>query len=104
MAWIYLIIAGVFEIGWPVGLKLAQNNSHNWLWVAFSVVAMALSGWFLYLAQKEIPIGVAYASWTGIGAIGTFLIGAFFFGEASPLLSWLGIILIVSGIMALKVS
>ncbi len=104
MAWVFLIIAGLFEIGWPLGFKLAQTTHNNLLWISFSVVAMALSGWFLFMAQKDISIGVAYASWTGIGALGTFLIGIFFFGDGSSLLSWMGILLIVSGIAMLKLA
>lgn len=107
MAWVYLIAAGVFEIGWPLGFKLAQTGgtaSNTTGWIIFSVISMTFSGLLLYIAQKSIPIGVAYAAWTGIGAIGTFLIGYLMFNDSVTILSWLGIILIVSGISLLKIS
>jgi quaternary ammonium compound-resistance protein SugE len=69
MAWIYLVIAGIFEWGWPVGLKLGvSDDAFNWYWLAFAGVCMAISGALLLIAQKTIPIGTAYAVWTGIGA------------------------------------
>lgn len=104
MPWLYLIIAAVFEVGWPVGLKLAQTQSIiKYLWIAFAIIAIALSGYFLYLAQKDIPIGTAYSIWTGIGSIGTFLVGIAFFHDTSSLIRFLGILLILSGIIILKV-
>ena len=78
MAWILLIIAGLFEIGWPLGFKLASMHSKYFIWfIGLSILSMGLSGYFLYLAQKSIPIGTAYVIWTGIGAIGTVLLGIF---------------------------
>jgi quaternary ammonium compound-resistance protein SugE len=65
---------------------------------------MAISGWLLWLAQRHIPIGTAYAVWTGIGAAGTFLVGVMFFGDAASLGRYLGILLIVGGVVALKVA
>jgi len=104
-AWIYLIIAGVFEWGWPVGLKLGQGeNSLNWPWLGFAALTMIASGVFLMLAQKEIPIGTAYAVWTGIGAVGTFLIGVAFFGDAATFSRFFFIGLIIMGIIGLKLS
>ena len=80
MAWVYLIIAGVFEFGWPVGLKLGLTDAGlRWGWIAFAAVTMALSGGFLLVAQRTIPMGTAYAVWTGIGAVGTFLLGILIF-------------------------
>lgn len=67
-AWLYLILGGVFEIGWPLGFKLAQMLPHRLLWIGVAVVSMGLSGFFLYEAQRSIPIGTAYLVWTGIGA------------------------------------
>src|SRR5580693_1535485 len=72
MSWIYLVTAGLFEIGWPVGLKWAQEPGKIILGVVVAVVSMAVSGGLLFLAQKEIALGTAYAVWTGIGAAGTF--------------------------------
>ena len=103
-AWIFLIVAGFFEIGWPVGLKLSQKPDLFWLGVAVAVLCMAASGYFLWLAQKEIPIGTAYAVWTGIGAGGTFLVGVAFFGDALSLLRSLSVLLILMGVIGLKLS
>ena len=104
LAWIYLIIAGLFEIGWPVGFKLSQTTGHRLLFIVVAVVSMALSGFFLWLAQREIPIGTAYAVWTGIGASGTFLIGIVFFGDPAGMLRWLSFVLVVIGLFGLKMS
>ncbi len=106
MAWLYLIAAGLFEIGWPLGFKLAQgDNGYNpGIWFTVSAISMAVSGLLLFMAQKTIPIGVAYAAWTGIGAVGTYLIGVWFFNDSASVLSWIGLVLIVSGISMLKIS
>ena len=81
MAWIYLLLAGVCEIGWPIGLKMA-NGKHPILWTIFAIIAMAISGYMLYQAQKTIPMGTAYAIWTGIGAVGAFTVGILFFKDS----------------------
>lgn len=104
MAWVYLIVAGLFEIGWPLGLKIAQAPGSRITGVALAVGCMALSGLLLWLAQKQIPMGTAYAVWTGIGAAGTFLVGILFFGDAASLGRYLGIALIIAGVIALKVA
>jgi quaternary ammonium compound-resistance protein SugE len=102
MAWIYLVIAGIFEIGWPLGFKLSQTTSYRIPWILFAVVSMALSGLFLWSAQKTIPIGTAYAIWTGIGATGTLIIGIFFFNDPSNLARLFFASLIIIGIIGLK--
>ncbi|OQA00650.1 MAG: Quaternary ammonium compound-resistance protein SugE [Planctomycetes bacterium ADurb.Bin401] len=102
MSWVYLFIAAIFEVGWPLGFKLAQITHHKIFWILFAVISMALSGWFLYIAQKALPIGTAYSVWTGTGAVCTFLIGVVFFHDAMSMLRFLGIILIVCGIIFLK--
>ncbi len=104
MHWFYLLLAGIFEIGWPVGFKLSQTTSYRYFWIAFSIVSMALSGYFLWLAQRHIPIGTAYAIWTGIGAIGTFTIGVMFFKDTASLLKIISIFLIIAGIVGLKIA
>ncbi|HOV11405.1 MAG TPA: multidrug efflux SMR transporter [Bacteroidales bacterium] len=105
MEWIYLLIAGVFEVGWPLGFKLSQVQANNkWLWIAFSVISMALSGLFLWLAQRNIPIGTAYSVWTGIGAAGTFIIGIVFFKDPATLIRMLSVLLIMVGIVGLKLA
>ncbi len=102
MAWIYLVAAGMFEIGWPLGFKLSQTTENKIFWIAVSIISMATSGYCLWMAQKEIPIGTAYAVWTGIGAVGTFLIGILFFKDATNLLRLLSASLIFIGVIGLK--
>ena len=104
MAWIYLVLAGLFEIGWPVGLKMAQQGETRTTGIIIAVVFMAISGLLLWLAQKEIPIGTSYAVWTGIGAAGTFLVGVLFYGDPTSLGRFLGVALIVAGVGTLKLS
>lgn len=104
MAWVYLIVAGLCEIGWPVGLKLSQTPGRLVLGVVIAVVCMAASGAFLWLAQKTIPIGTAYAVWTGIGAAGTFVVGILFYGDFASALRLVSVGLIVAGIIGLKLA
>lgn len=104
MDWFYLILAGLFEISWPTGFKIAQTSDYKFNWIVFACVGMAVSGFFLYLAQRSIPVGVAYATWTGVGAMGTFILGVVMFGDSASLLSWFGLCLIIGGIILLKVS
>jgi quaternary ammonium compound-resistance protein SugE len=103
MAWLYLVIAGVFEWGWPVGLKLGLTDSGWHLgWIGFAVICMVASGFFLLLAQKTIPIGTAYAVWTGIGAVGAFVLGILLFAEPATLPRFIFVGMIVLGIVGLK--
>jgi quaternary ammonium compound-resistance protein SugE len=104
MAWVYLIVAGLFEIGWPVGLKLSQTPGRLIVGVVIAVVCMAASGAFLWLAQKTIPIGTAYAVWTGIGAAGTFAVGIAFYGDSASALRLVSVGLIIAGIIGLKLA
>ena len=82
MAWLYLFLAGLFEIGWPVGFKLSQQPQWRLAGITGAVVCMAVSGFLLWLAQKQIPIGTAYAVWTGIGVAGAATLGVVLLGEA----------------------
>jgi len=104
MAWVYLFFAGLFEVGWPVGLKMAQQTETRTIGISFAIVCMAISGLLLWLAQKQISIGTSYAIWTGIGTVGTFFIGVFFYGDPTSLGRYLGAALIVAGIVTLKLS
>ena len=105
MAWIYLFIAGCFEIGWPLGLKLSQTaSSQKAAWIIFAVISMALSGLFLWIAQKTIPMGTAYAIWTGIGAIGAFIVGILMFQDPASFLRIASATLIVAGIIGLRLA
>ena len=104
MAWFYLFLAGICEIAWPLGLKLAQTGKYFYPSLLLAVGGMALSGFLLFIAQRHISIGVAYAIWTGIGAVGTFLVGIWLFHDNASFYSWLGIALIIAGIILLKAS
>lgn len=104
MAWVYLVLAGLCEIGWPIGLKLAQGSEQRAFGIVLAVVSMAVSGALLWLAQRDIPLGTSYAVWTGIGAAGTFLVGVWFFGDAGSLLRYLGIAMIIGGVVVLKMA
>ncbi len=104
MAWIYLIIAGLLEVGWALGLKIAQNPTwQNAGWSA-AVVCIIGSGFFLWLAQKHIPMGTAYAVWTGMGVLGTFWIGVLFFEDQLNFMRIISILLILLGIIGLKLA
>jgi len=104
MAWVTLILAGLFEIGWPLGLKMAQQQEHRLSGILIAVVCMGISGSLLWLAQKHIPLGTSYAVWTGIGAAGTFVVGVLFYGDPASLARYLGILLIISGVVVLKMA
>ncbi|RMF88402.1 MAG: quaternary ammonium compound-resistance protein SugE [Nitrospinota bacterium] len=102
MAWISLLIAGLFEVGWAIGLKYTENFSRFWPSIG-TILAMLLSLYFLSVALQTIPVGTAYAVWTGIGAAGTALLGILLFGESRDLLRIGCILLIVTGVVGLKV-
>jgi quaternary ammonium compound-resistance protein SugE len=101
MAWTYLIIAGLLEIAWAIGLKYTQGFSKLWPSV-WTLCAMILSFGLLSAALKTIPVGTGYAVWTGIGAAGTAIIGMAFLGESRELLRILCLLLIVAGVVGLK--
>jgi len=103
MAWIYLLVAGILEMGWAVGLKYTDG----WTKLGPSVftgVAMAASFYFLSAALKDLPVGTAYAVWTGIGAVGVAIIGILFLGESGNPFRVISILLIVAGIVGLRLS
>ncbi|MDD3159308.1 MAG: multidrug efflux SMR transporter [Anaeromusa sp.] len=105
MAWIYLVIAGLFEIGWPLGLKMAQTmEGKQFTGLAIAVIAMGLSGFFLFTAQKDIPMGTAYAVWTGIGAAGTFILGIILYNDPIGILRIASVLLIIAGVIGLKLA
>ena len=104
MSWVYLVLAGVVEIGWPLGLKLAQGSTHRSKGLVLAIVSMGVSGGLLWLAQRQISLGTAYAVWTGIGAAGTFLLGVMLFGDPANLGRYLGVTLIIGGVVVLKVA
>jgi quaternary ammonium compound-resistance protein SugE len=103
MAWVYLTIAGLFEIGWAIGLKYSDGFSKA-LPSLLTMLAMAVSLWMLSLAMRTIPVGTAYAVWTGIGAIGVAVLGMVLFGESREILRLVCLFLIVAGIIGLKLA
>jgi quaternary ammonium compound-resistance protein SugE len=101
MAWLYLFIAGLLEIGWAIGLKYTEGFSRlvpSLLTVASMIVSLAMLG----LALKTLPVGTAYAVWTGIGAVGTAALGIYLFGDPATVARLACIGLIVAGIVGLK--
>lgn len=103
MSWIILFFAGLFEVGWAVGLKYTDGFSKP-LPTALTVAAMAISLGLLGLAMKELPLGTAYAIWTGVGAVGTVIAGIILFGESMALVRLVSVALIITGLVGLKVS
>jgi quaternary ammonium compound-resistance protein SugE len=105
MAWLYLVVAGLFEIGWPLGLKKGwtADGVQVW-WLLLAIVSMTVSGVLLMTAQRAIPMGTAYAVWTGIGAVGAFVTGILLFGDSASAMRFVSIALIVAGIVGLKLA
>jgi len=101
VAWIILLLAGLAEVGWAVGLKYTEGFTRLWPTVG-TVTAMIVSLFLLGVALKSLPLGTAYAIWTGIGTIGTVVLGIMLFGESAALLRLGCIALIVAGIVGLK--
>jgi quaternary ammonium compound-resistance protein SugE len=103
MPWLHLIIAGLLEVAWAIGLK--QTDGWTRLWPSvITALLMIASFFFLSLALRSLPLGTAYAIWTGIGAVGTALIGIFVFGEPRTAARLVCIVLIVAGIVGLKLT
>jgi len=102
MAWIYLFLAGIFEVVWAIALKYSNGFSKLWPSI-ITTVGMAISIYFLAQALKSLPIGIAYAVWTGIGAIGTVILGMILFDESKDLIKIVFILFIVAGIVGLKI-
>lgn len=103
MSWIILLLAGLFEVGWAVGLKYTDGFTRP-LPTLLTVTAMLISLGLLGLAMKELPLGTAYATWTGVGAVGTVIAGIILFGEAVTLMRLASVALIVCGLLGLKLS
>lgn len=103
MSWIILFFAGLFEVGWAVGLKYTDGFSRP-LPTVLTIVAMAISLGLLGLAMKELPLGTAYAIWTGVGAVGTVIAGIILFGESMALFRLASVALIIAGLVGLKIS
>ena len=103
MQWFILILAGLLEIGWAVGLKYTDGFTRLWPSV-FTILAMGLSLGLLGIAVKDLPVGTAYAVWMGIGTVGTVIFGIVFFGESASLLRLASVGLILLGVIGLKLA
>lgn len=103
MPWILLVLAGLFEIGWAIGLKYTEGFTRLWPSVG-TVASMAISVGLLGLAMKTLPVGTAYAIWVGIGAVGTVILGMVLFNEPATALRIASIVLIVAGLVGLKLA
>lgn len=103
MAWIYLVVAGVLEIVWAYSMKLSDGFTRL-NYSAITLVAMIASFALLSLSMKTLPLGTAYTIWTGIGAVGAFLVGLFILGEPASLMRIVAALLIVSGLVMMKLA
>lgn len=103
MAWIALFVAGLLEIGWAVGLKYTEGFTRLWPTVG-TAAALAASMGLLAFAMRTLPLGTAYAVWTGIGAAGTFFVGILHYGDPASMSRYLGVGLIIAGVVILQLT
>ena len=103
MNWAILVVAGIFEVGWAIGLKYTEGFTKLWPSV-WTVLAMIISLGLLGIAMKTLPVGTAYSVWVGVGAVGTVVLGIVLLGESASLARMISVGLIVAGIVGLKVS
>lgn len=103
MAWGLLVLAGLFEIAWAIGLKYSEGLTRFWPSVGTGL-AMLISVWLLGIAMKSLPLGTAYSIWVGVGAVGTVLLGIVLLGESASTARLISVTLIIAGIIGLKLS
>ena len=103
MAWVILVAAGLFEVGWAIGLKYTEGFTRPWP-TTWTVLAMVISLWLLGIAMKSLPVGTAYSVWVGVGAVGTVILGIVLLGEPANAARLISVTLIVAGIVGLKLS
>jgi quaternary ammonium compound-resistance protein SugE len=103
MAWVILFVAGLFEVGWAIGLKYTEGFSRLWptIWTA---LAMIISLWLLGVAMKSLPVGTAYSVWVGVGAVGTVILGIVLLEEPANASRLVSVALIIAGIIGLKIA
>jgi quaternary ammonium compound-resistance protein SugE len=101
MAWVILVIAGLFETGWAIGLKYTEGFTRLWPTI-WTVLAMIVSLWLLGIAMKSLPVGTAYSIWVGVGAVGTVILGIVLLGEPANVGRLISITLIIAGVIGLK--
>jgi quaternary ammonium compound-resistance protein SugE len=103
MNWIILIVAGLFEVGWAIGLKYTEGFTRLWPTV-WTIMAMIVSLGLLGIAMKGLPVGTAYSIWVGVGAVGTVILGIVLLGESAHITRMISVALIIAGIIGLKLS
>ncbi len=103
MDWIILVIAGLFEVGWAIGLKYTDGFTRVWPTI-WTVLAMIISLWLLGIAMKSLPVGTAYSVWVGVGAVGTVILGIVLLGEPANAARLISVALIIAGIGGLKLA
>src|SRR5262245_32050700 len=103
MAWVVVVVAGLFEVGWAIGLKYTEGFTRLWPTVG-TVLAMIVSLWLLGIAMKSLPVGTAYSVWVGVGAVGTVTLGIVLLGEPANAARLISVALIIAGIVGLKLA
>jgi quaternary ammonium compound-resistance protein SugE len=103
MAWLLLMLAGLFEVGWAIGLKYTDGFTRLWPTIG-TVLAMVVSLWLLGIAMKSLPVGTSYAVWVGVGAVGTAIMGIVLLGEVANAGRLISLGLIIAGIVGLKIA
>jgi quaternary ammonium compound-resistance protein SugE len=103
MAWVILVVAGLFEVAWAIGLKYTDGLTRPWPTVG-TVLAMIISLWLLGIAMKSLPVGTAYSVWVGVGAVGTVILGIVLLGEPANAGRLVSVALVVAGIIGLKLA
>jgi quaternary ammonium compound-resistance protein SugE len=103
MSWVILVLAGLLEVGWAIGLKYTEGFTRLWptLW---TILAMIISLWLLGVAVKSLPVGTAYSVWVGVGAVGTVTLGIVLLGEPANAARLISVALIIAGIIGLKLA
>lgn len=103
MAWVILVLAGLFEVGWAIGLKYTAGFTRLWPTLG-TAAAMVISLWLLGIAMKSLPVGTAYSVWVGVGTVGTVILGIVLLGEPANPARLLSVALIIAGIVGLKLA
>lgn len=103
MHWVILVTAGLFEVGWAIGLKYTEGFTRLWPTI-WTVLAMIISLWLLGVSMKSLPVGTAYSIWVGVGSVGTVILGIVLFGEPVNTARLISVALIIAGIIGLKLA
>ena len=103
MAWAILVLAGLCEVGWAIGLKYTEGFTRLWPTI-WTILAMIIGLWLLGIAMKSLPVGTAYSVWVGVGAVGTVILGIVLFGESANAARLISVGFIIVGIIGLKLA